>query len=132
MNIRIWVIFGIVLSLVCSAVSADQVPVFSEGETHIKLDKFSPEFRLKLKSNPTTGYSWFLQQYDKRLIKPVGHDYLKPDSGMVGQGGYEIWTFSLLPEALNTATKTKILMVYKRPWEVAGGSKDVTFTVTSG
>ena len=60
----------------------------------------SPEFSLKLKSNPTTGFSWYLLHYDDNLMEPMSHRYYAPQKtkGSVGAGGYEVWVFRVKPK----------------------------------
>lgn len=127
---RILAAFLLISLTAIHAVCAEPASVYMENQTSIRIDRSQPSFSLKLKSNPTTGYSWFLLNYDKGLIKPTGHEYIKPDSKMVGQGGYEIWSFEVLFSDLNGPKNTKILMEYKRPWEIAGSSKKVAYLVT--
>jgi len=52
---------------------------------------------IKLVSNPTTGFSWEIASKIKpRIIKEIDKKYVSNDnsSNMVGEGGYEIYTFS--------------------------------------
>ena len=83
---------------------------------------------LILESNPTTGFSW-------ELSEPIGENLLAliesryesgadAETGLVGAGGTEVWTFETL-----TAGVTTITMEYSRPWD--GGEKAAqTFEVS--
>jgi inhibitor of cysteine peptidase len=78
-----------------------------------------------LESNPTTGFQWSeeAQISDSTVLKQVSHEYVAPDSELVGAAGQEIWKF----EALREGTAT-ISMEYSRPWE--GGEKgERTYTL---
>ncbi len=80
------------------------------------------EFVLALGSNPTTGYGW-QESYDESILELVEKTYKPGEAtkqGMVGAGGVEYFRF----EPLKTG-KTKITLVYKRPWEEPT-SQDVT------
>lgn len=72
-------------------------------------------FKLTLKSNPTTGYSWDLTSpLDESIIRFVGKEY-QPDKSaikLVGAGGVEIWTFKAVGKG-----EALIDMKYVRPWE---------------
>ena len=77
------------------------------------------EFSLRIKSNPTTGYSWAVQKItDEGLVKfkrikteePADRD--PSQKPLLGASTYELITF----EALNPG-KTEIQLNYRRPWE---------------
>jgi len=94
------------------------------------IDKSSPTFTIKLKSNPSTGFSWFLTKYDHNLIKAVSHKYYAPDTKLVGAPGYEEWIFKAKPKALTVPQITKIQLAYTRPWNLEA-YRTVTFKVVT-
>jgi inhibitor of cysteine peptidase len=74
------------------------------------------EFVIALGSNLTTGYSW-QASYDETMLELVGGQSTyklseEAKEGVVGAGGVEYFRF----KALKTE-RTKITLVYKRPWE---------------
>jgi inhibitor of cysteine peptidase len=75
-------------------------------------------FKVSLESNPTTGFSWpeQAQVNDTAVLKQMNHEYVEPDSELMGAPGQEVWTF----KALKKGTAT-ISMEYSRTWE--GGEK---------
>jgi inhibitor of cysteine peptidase len=86
-------------------------------------------FILTLGSNPTTGYEWDENATisDTGVLKQEKHEFVEPDTDVVGAAGQEAWTF----KALKKGT-AKVSMEYSRPWE--GGEKgewtyDITVTV---
>lgn len=103
---------------------------FSDPTKPIVISSSSPVFVITLKSNRTTGYSWFLKQHDKHLIKLVSHKYIAPQQQMPGAGGYEIWTFKAKPEFFKPGTTSEITLVYARPWQRTS-VKIETFKVTA-
>ena len=114
------------------------VGVFAGSEVHTQ-DKSAftvtskqAEFTIKLKSNPTTGYSWYLTSYNANVVQPVKHTFEAPAKKLMGAPGYELWTFKVKPEGFVVPQQTQIQFVYQRPWE-AGSSKDqpTVFTVTT-
>ena len=80
------------------------------------------EFKITLRSNPTTGYQWVLAKpLDEKLVKLLGSEYKQPDSRLVGAGGDMVWTFQALAKG-----KTRMGLDYIRPWEK--GQKPVQTT----
>lgn len=73
-------------------------------------------FEVKLKSNPTTGYSWMLSEpVDSTIIEFDKKEFVSdndPSNPMIGAGGTEIWIFSGVDVG-----KTNIKLKYARNWE---------------
>ncbi len=68
---------------------------------------------LTLESNATTGYSWQLADpIDTKVVELISDNYLAPQTGLVGAGGVEEWTFKAIGKG-----KAKIKLEYVRPWE---------------
>lgn len=70
---------------------------------------------LKLRSNPTTGYSWkWIKNKDSKRMDFINSVYLQDVSapGMTGVGGYEIWKFKGKESGVDTLT-----FEYCRSWE---------------
>lgn len=72
-------------------------------------------FIITLTSNLTTGYDWFIQKINPKLILLINNEFINPETTLlkVGVSGKRIMTF----KALNKTNKTRITLVYKRPWE---------------
>ena len=120
----------IAFSMMSLAVKADNV-TYSEDKTNITVTVQQPEFVLKLKSNPTTGYSWFLQEYNSNLITPVKHFFQAPAKGLMGAPGFELWTFRVKPAGFAVPQQTTIRMVYARAWESKDSETQVVFRVST-
>ncbi|MCK4609242.1 MAG: protease inhibitor I42 family protein [Gammaproteobacteria bacterium] len=101
---------------------------FSNSNKPIPVTKSNPSFSLKLKSNPSTGFSWYLIDYDKNLLQPVRHKYYAPDSKLAGAWGYEEWTFRVKPEGFTVPQVINLQLAYIRPWDVST-YKPTTFKV---
>lgn len=69
---------------------------------------------LKLPSNPSTGYSWFLNNnYNKNVVNLVSQKYLSPaGDNAIGSAGTEEFTFVGVAKG-----QTNITFNYIRPWE---------------
>ena len=78
-----------------------------------------------LDSNPSTGFAWSISGItDEAVIDDVSNEFKGADTGMMGAGGQEVWTF----EAVDKGTST-IEMQYSRSWET-GVEPAGTFNVT--
>jgi inhibitor of cysteine peptidase len=72
-------------------------------------------FDIALKGNATTGYQWQVVQIDGDAVQQTEKvDYIqeKHPEGVLGIGGTFVFHFKFAK-----AAKTKIRMVYARPWE---------------
>jgi len=83
-------------------------------------------FTLVLDSNATTGYLWeIISPKESTIIKLVGSEYRKSQTGLIGAAGKEVWTFEATGKG-----KTEIIFKYIRPWEKdMPPAKTVTFKV---
>src|SRR5579871_1141560 len=99
--------------------------VYSVDKPNIVVRAKNPEFEIRLKSNPTTGFSWFLNQYDRNFIQPIKHEYEVPPKNLVGAPGYEIWTFRITSEGFLVPRLMTLSFSYTRPWEHANDQSNV-------
>lgn len=104
--------------------NAKDAIVYTENKQNIFIDASHPDFTIKLKSNPTTGFSWFLREYNPNLITPMQHSFIKPDEKLIGAPGYELWSFHVKSPAFTVPHQTLIRLVYTQPWQ----SNDTTAT----
>ena len=87
--------------------------------------KDGTSFTVTLDSNPSTGFAWSVSGItDETVIDDVSNEFKGADTGMVGAGGQEVWTF----EAVDKGSST-IEMKYSRSWE-QGVEPAGTFNVT--
>lgn len=97
----------------------------------IEVKKNDPSFVIELRSNPTTGYSWFLGRYDHELIQPVKRVYEVSNKKLVGSGGKERWSFRLKPKAFVVPNILTIEMIYARPWSLEEAARVKTFKIVA-
>jgi len=82
------------------------------------------KIRIKLCSNPSTGFQWEYTMSEEGIIKEEDHDFEEPEGDAIGAPGMETWTFEALEKGM-----TEVLMAYSQPWE--GGEKDEwTYTIS--
>jgi predicted secreted protein len=106
--------------------------VFSDPATTIYVRKEAPEFKLRLESNPSAGYSWFLKKCDTRLVNVTHHKlYPSRSQQQAGAPGYEEWVFKATPAAFMAPHITHVILVYARPSEVAHSQDQKKFTVVT-
>ena len=129
-NLFKYVILTLLAFSAFAALSSTTV-IYNEKKTNISVTKEQPEFTIQLKSNPTTGFSWFLREYDSELVKPLEHHFVKGNSRLIGSPGMEEWTFRISPQAFAVPHQTVIRFVYARPWEKVPQSTGVAFIVST-
>lgn len=83
------------------------------------VNRKQPEFTLRLESNPSTGFSWFLEDLSPE-ITAIDHNYLASENGLRGAGGFEEWTFRVKYNGFVVPRRLCINLIYVRPWEVSG------------
>ena len=108
------------------------MPVPTEDKPVVMVQSTNPEFTIKLKSNPTTGYTWFLRGYDATILEPIKKHYeASPNKKLLGAPGYETWTFRVKAHGFVVPMQTFIRFVYSRPWEMNSQAKQVVFQVST-
>lgn len=107
--------------------------IYTEDKPGIIVSQNQPQFIIKLKANPTTGYSWFLRDYDDRVIQPIKQQYAAPKTDMVGAPGYDVWTFKVKANAFTVPQQTVVRFVYSRPWEglAQEQAKEMVFRIST-
>ena len=75
------------------------------------------KLNLKLDSNPTTGYFWYLKDIDASQIDQLSDEYNADPApeGLVGSGGHQLFVF----EALATGKSNLVLSYERSPEDVA-------------
>lgn len=73
---------------------------------------------LTLGSNQTTGFQWQENAKigDTGVLSQYSHQFVEPQSGLIGAAGKEVFVFKTLAKGTST-----IQLQYSRPWE--GGEK---------
>src|SRR3989338_9718447 len=95
----------------------------------VMVSEQSPVFTLKMPSNPSTGYSWFLVKYDHQLLTPLGRHYFPPKESKPGASGEEEWQFRVKSRTFSVPRVTHIILKYVRPWIGTQPAEKRVFTV---
>ena len=73
---------------------------------------------IHLESNATTGFKWFLKDYDTNYFTPTQHTYSPPqNSTLMGAPGMETFTFRINQKVATVPQTGKIHFVYAKAWE---------------
>lgn len=89
---------------------------FAEDTVQLKVDKSQKHFVVSLDSNPSTGYQWAIQHYDKKRFKLLKTDYRPSKSDLMGAGGKMTFKFALRAKK-SYPDCTCMRFKYVRPWE---------------
>jgi inhibitor of cysteine peptidase len=82
------------------------------------------ELVLKLENNPSTGYSWFLNEAKHPGLVSLGKPTYTDQASMPGAGGIEWWNFRAVDRGVQS-----LRFEYRRPWEKKPPVKRVDFLV---
>jgi inhibitor of cysteine peptidase len=129
---RINLLMFMFIFFMSSIFASETIPTYTQDKTGFSVSVQNKEFIIKLKSNPTTGYTWFLTDYNAGLLEPVKQVFeAAANKKMIGASGYELWTFRMKPSAFVVPQQTLIRFVYSRPWEQSEPGQVETFRVTT-
>jgi inhibitor of cysteine peptidase len=89
---------------------------YAQSELSLDVSVREPSFVIYLEANPTTGFQWTVEQYDKNILTLSSSSYEKPNTKLIGAGGHMKFIFSLnkgkpFPE------HTQLQFKYARSWE---------------
>lgn len=88
-------------------------------------------FEVYLPANPTTGYQWSLETFDRERFKLSKDSYVNANYSQVGAPGVHVYFFDLR-DGTACPKKTTICFSYTRSWEPGKGScKEVTIEFNS-
>ena len=82
------------------------------------------QLAVQLPENPTTGFTWAIDETDRQRLMLDGSDYLPPELGFIGAKGWRTFRF--------TARRPGDMTLQLKYWRVWEGEGSVTdrFTVT--
>ncbi len=99
----------------CSSTPAPVTLTEAQSGQSITLEQ-GTDFVIRLPSNRTTGYTWMMDKGGSPVLKSWGApEYNMNPSGIIGQGGTEIYRFTAAQPG-----QTVVELAYRRPWEPTG------------
>lgn len=121
-NLALWLLF-ISLPILAQQQATDTAPQV------IQVSQKKPNFSIQLPANPSTGYQWFLQHYNARLIQPLSSTFIHPSNNLIGSPGKSQWEFSAKNAAFIVPQSSKLRFEYRRPWEDTAVKKQTVTVV---
>lgn len=79
---------------------------------------------VNLESNPSTGYAWYVESRDEKVLEQVG-DFALKAADKIGAPGMQILRFQGIASG-----QTTLNLVYRRPWEDVKPEKTFSLEVT--
>ena len=118
-------VFAVAIFVVACSKSKKETPSNPSSEKFVDVDEENNGntihvlpgeiIRIKLRSNPSTGFSWALGPIEEGMLETGGESEFEADphrEGEAGYGGCEIWKFEA-----GQSGETDISLIYARPWE---------------
>lgn len=112
-----------------TAQTSDETNTSTDTKKPIIVRSSSPIFTIRLAANATTGYQWYLVDYDPRFIKLLEQQYVNTQNKhLLGAPGISVWRFQAQQIAFIAPHATHITFEYRRAWEPRAVKKQ-SFTV---
>ena len=113
-----------------SAKPANETNTPTDPGKPIMVKSISPVFTIFLSANPTTGYSWYLADYNPRFVRLLEQHAVSAQNNRMGAPGMSVWQFQLQQISFSAPQITRITFEYRRPWELKAVKKQ-SFIVMS-
>ena len=104
----------------------------SETPETIIVQPGNQNITIALKANPTTGFMWFLQDYNQALLTLTSYQYQAPKTNLVGAGGVALFQFALKPALFDGPQVTSLHFVYSQPWQYGNGQQRTIQIISTG
>jgi inhibitor of cysteine peptidase len=103
--------FFITINNQCESAQTEMIITNDANGQEVTLS-ISDEFFIELEGNPTTGYTWSINQMESSMLSQIGDAEFQPESPKMGAPGRQIFHF----KCEQTGT-TELHLIYHRPWE---------------
>jgi len=74
------------------------------------------DFDISLRVNQSTGYGWYLADYNSQLITPIKTEIVSINNKQIGSPKTMLWRFKVNSSVLRVPQITKLNFVELRPW----------------
>ncbi len=108
-------LIAVMFTSACGASAAQVISIDNQLNGKMVSLKAGQVLQVSLTSNPSTGYSWALADYNADVIRPQGEpEFVEPsrDKPLVGASGWDRFHFKV-----QKTGQTQLKLVYRRPWE---------------
>lgn len=102
----------------------------TDANKPILVNKHSDHFSVNLPSNPSTGYSWRLKDFDTTILSATSQRYEHPSKSIPGAGGIESFIFKIDPKFFVVKRVTQVSFIYLRAWNL-NVAKTLVFTIVA-
>lgn len=129
LNLKSLIFVG--LLLICGMAFANEPDVYTRYQSNISVDKQNPNFQIKLKSNPSTGYTWSNPSWEgDTTLFAYQHSFepSKKHEALVGSPGHDVWNFQTNDSAFSSKKLVKIHFIRSAP--SGEPAEEVDFLVT--
>lgn len=109
-----WFLLCVLLAVVClsqTSFAATKVVTSADKGRQVYL-RIGDTMELRLPSNPSTGYMWYVQQKSTPLLKMAHQSQTEPTKPGVGRPVFQVFKFELKRRGEGV-----LLMHYVRSWE---------------
>lgn len=127
----LYILIFILMTIIDSNSYAIKIPIYTNANQTITVTRKSPEFKIQLKANPTTGYTWITKQYDQKLLTLVNYHFIPPSVQMPGAGGTSEWDLKANPQLFLKPQTTLIHLLYARSWDLTDHPTKLEFKIVS-
>lgn len=94
---------------------------YANDEMSLNVKADAPNFVVTLPANPTTGFQWSVEKFDKNLLILSDTNFERPKNNLIGAGGQMHFTFTVQKKKMYPES-TEIILKYARGWEPGSGS----------
>jgi inhibitor of cysteine peptidase len=108
------------LLVFCAPLSSAATKVVTDADKGGTVEiKMGDTLEVRLNSNPTTGYEWYVHKQSTTLLKLASQSQTQPAQPGVGRPVVQIFNFA--PKAMGTGV---LLLHYVRSWENADPNEE--------
>ena len=112
---------------------SSEAPTEQQQEKPMVVSGKKTTINIKLPANATTGYQWYLTQYDEDLIRPKSYEYKISDQKkkLVGAGGVAVFKMQVSKRFKSVPQMQTIRFSYARPWNLSDAPQTKVITILS-
>ena len=118
-----------------TAVALSSLSLAAFADQTVRIPENQHTFTLQLNANATTGYQWFLENYNPTYFTYLGYHYVSPSNNpngpkLMGAPGLAQFKFQVNPVFHQGPLTSQIHLVYGQPWNMTA-TTGTTITLVS-